>query len=339
MTQVYIHIGLHKTATTFLQTLVFPRLKGTIYLSRPYTQLNHAFNKLQYADDARYNEMEIRQELEKFQNAERLFISDEMLSGIPNFNYINRSVIAKRISELFPDANIILFLRGQIDLINSLYNTWVKNQKGTRTIQDFVYFPTRDYSYRDFQKNELKAGSSFQRRIKTFYFHYDHFSLNLSNFFYYELVSFYKQLFKNVHVFLFEDFRQNPWQEISKLQEILANRREAPHCTVGQCGGVSRDDFVDINQQDIESSRNVSLGEVDLEGRRFRNGVSNFAQNKILLKIAELTGKLVARASSNPSNKDYLKQYIKEFYRENNQKLIQAYPEIALDKYPQNYQL
>ncbi len=55
MTKAFIHVGLPKTATTFLQEKIFPRLSNTTLISRPYTQQSKAFNQLQYADDCHYD--------------------------------------------------------------------------------------------------------------------------------------------------------------------------------------------------------------------------------------------------------------------------------------------
>lgn len=93
MKKVYIHIGLHKTGSTFLQNKVFPRLKETTYIGRPYTQQSIAFNKLQYADTSLYKEEETIQEInQENENHEKILISDEMFSGLPFNNYINRTL-------------------------------------------------------------------------------------------------------------------------------------------------------------------------------------------------------------------------------------------------------
>jgi len=99
---VILHVGLHKTASTFFQECVWPQLKTYTQLTRPYTQHNHAFNQLQYADDSLYDKELVIKELDKI-NAQNLLISDASLTGKPViFSYINRSLIAKRLKEIFP---------------------------------------------------------------------------------------------------------------------------------------------------------------------------------------------------------------------------------------------
>jgi hypothetical protein len=46
MKEVYIHIGLHKTGTTFLQFNIFPKLSDVKYIS----MLNHWNNTSEYKD-------------------------------------------------------------------------------------------------------------------------------------------------------------------------------------------------------------------------------------------------------------------------------------------------
>ena len=81
---------------------------------------------------------------------EFILISDELFYGYPRYNFINRSSIAKRISETIPDAEIILILRNQEDLILSLYNQYIK----ARTVymkldRSFISSPGSGYDLTD----------------------------------------------------------------------------------------------------------------------------------------------------------------------------------------------
>lgn len=127
--KVYLHVGLQKTASTFLQNKLFPNVSGISYVGRPYTQESDAFNSLQYADDALYSSDALAKELKLIkQNIGNtpLLISDELFSGYLFYGMINRCIIASRLGEIIPEAEVILFLRGQADLIDSLYNQYVK---------------------------------------------------------------------------------------------------------------------------------------------------------------------------------------------------------------------
>ena len=55
MSNIFLHVGLHKTASTFFQTEIFPYFENTTCITRPYTQQSCGFNKLQFADHTVYN--------------------------------------------------------------------------------------------------------------------------------------------------------------------------------------------------------------------------------------------------------------------------------------------
>lgn len=203
MKKTIIHVGLHKTATTYLQSSVWPMVSNYTYLSRPYTQHNHAFNQLQYADDSLYDPEVIQSELAKIGYG-NLLISDESFSGKPlSFSYINRSMIARRLHDQFPDAEIILFLRDQTDIIKSHYSSYIKMPFGVKTIDEFLYQPKGDYSYGDF----ISYPERFD--ISNLYYNTNDVFLHLDCFKYSCLIELYHRLFKKCHVFLYEDFKRD----------------------------------------------------------------------------------------------------------------------------------
>lgn len=151
MSKQVIHVGLHKTATTFLQKKIFPSLDNYNLYTRPYTQHNHAFNQLQYADESLYNKKLVENEVEKFPTG-NIILSDESFYGKPNlFSHINRTIIAKRLSELFPEATIIIFIRSQIKILLSYYNQYVKGG-GVADIKDYIWFPKSEYCFEQYEK-------------------------------------------------------------------------------------------------------------------------------------------------------------------------------------------
>jgi hypothetical protein len=316
--KVYIHIGLHKTATTHLQKRIFPGIKNLTLLSRPYTQLNHAFNELQYADASRYREENLLHELKNFID-KKLLISDEMLSGQPFFNYINRSVIAHRLKAIFPGAKIILFLRNQSDILYSLYNTWIKNLKGTEKMDQFIWFPSRDYRFEDYQQS-----SSWD--LSASYFYSDNFSINLSNFNYYELVHLYKSIFEDVYVFLYEGYEKNPNAVLSRLEEIFGEK------------------IIDDARDSTSQTRvNSSLDNSSLEARRIRNILEKFdlvKNHRGLNAFESSVQKTIKLLGLNTQcSKNRLANRINDFYLENNRILMTAYPDIGINRYPEKYQV
>ena len=110
MTDIIIHVGLHKTGTTFLQEEVFSRIK-----------------KVNYTGILRYDTKIYKDKIN--------IISDEDLSIRPHLpvnhkDYLNcnqRFVIAKRLHSIFPTAKIIIGIRNKDSWLRSVYSQYVKS--------------------------------------------------------------------------------------------------------------------------------------------------------------------------------------------------------------------
>ncbi|MEY2978397.1 MAG: hypothetical protein ACO31I_18375 [Prochlorotrichaceae cyanobacterium] len=217
--KVVIHVGLQKTASTYLQSEFFPRLSDIVYIGRPYTQENYAFNTLQYADRSLYEPTALSQEIERIKEIAQdkpILISDELFSGYAFYNFINRGLIAERLSEVVPNAEIVLFLRGQVDLIISLYNQYVKTGWIHKKLdQSFLQRPGKGFSLEQWLKGRRKWNI-----YNRFIFH--HSVCTPEHFRYTKLYSLYAQLFRKVHVFLYEDFDKNPEVCLSRIASILS---------------------------------------------------------------------------------------------------------------------
>lgn len=303
-----IHVGLHKTASTYLQTNVFPFLKTYQYVSRPYTQHNYAFNQMQYADDSFYVKADMINEIEKFEKGNVLF-SDESFSGKPvSFGYVNRTMIANRLSELFPDGEIVLFLRGQKDILRSQYNMWVKGYtEGARSIDDFIWFPEKNYSYDEYVKNTGVDMDSLYWNTNKDYVHLDCYK-------FYELISMYKSLFKHVHVFLYEDFVKDKEVVLVRLEEILGEP-------------------ISGRKNTSNERVNVSLKGGALAKKMFYNQFKLMELPRVF-KMALY--KYISRKKS-VNVEEYIHEVTQGYYNENNRKIITDYPEIGLNRYPNSY--
>ncbi len=308
MNKTVIHVGLHKTATTYLQENVWPEIPGYTYLSRPYTQLNHAFNKLQYADDTLYNKDLVIHELEKIA-ADRLLISDESFSGKPvYFSYLNRSIIAKRLKELFPNAEIILFLRDQRDIIMSHYSSYIRTPYGTKRIEDLFYRPRDDYRYTDYLKSPEKYD------LSCLYYNTNDIFIHLDCFMYSNLVGLYSDLFDKCHVFLYEDFLKNNEASISRLERIV---EEKIH---------------------VKSSRriNVSLSFTEIEKKRKENLIASTITNKYLCKLSQAAVYVTSTVRVRDL-KMLVNEIVGEYYSEDNQVLKKLLSHAGWDNHPDKY--
>lgn len=224
--KAFIHIGLQKTASTYFQQKIWPQVPDLNYLSRPYTQENRAFNALQYADSTLYDPDLVRAELEAVQasNPERpLLISDELLSGFAFYGVINRSLIAERLAQVLPHAEVILFLRGQIGLVESLYNQFVKTGWYARRLDEsFLCGEGRGLSYEAWQ-NDMDSWCIDNRDFR----HTGVFSAR--HFLYGPVVNLYASLFPKVHIVLYEELLHSPDSCFERLTQILDRPVEAPH--------------------------------------------------------------------------------------------------------------
>ena len=308
MKNVTIHVGLHKTATTFLQTSVFPNVANTTFVTRPYTQLNHAFNQLQYADDSLYDETAFRDALQEI-NADNLILSDESFSGKPIFfSYVNRSFIARRLASVFPDANIILFIRDQRDIMISHYSSYIKMPYGTAFITDLFRKPDGDYSYRDY------TDASVADNHNTIYYNTNDYHVSLDCFKYSPTVKLYQELFNNVHVFTYENLRHDMDATVARLSNI-----------VGQ----------PIDHQSTKRE-NKSLSGSMLAKRRVLNNILSPRSSKYVRRgLASLLSVMPPMPSRNLQ--DVMDDHIGDYYVEDNKLLKSLLPELNWDQYPNKY--
>ena len=131
-----IHIGYHKTGTTYLQKNVFennpklfnrvpqPTIRNTLILPSPLRYDSEPFETLCLSNS-----------LEK-----RLVISNEYISSnIHNGDYMS-AITADRLKQVIPSAKIIIGIREQVSMITSAYSQYIK-ARGSLSIRDYLYSP------------------------------------------------------------------------------------------------------------------------------------------------------------------------------------------------------
>jgi hypothetical protein len=320
--KVFIHVGLPKTASTLLQQIVFPELKNVTYISRPYTQENHAFNKLQYADESLYAAAELRDEINRiitFERTEKVLISDELLSGAPFYNFLNRGLIAKRLAEILPGAEVILFLRGQKDIIRSLYNQYVKIGWFTEELNStFISSPGPGFELSDFVKGKRDWN------IHNRFINHQSF-MNQYHFLFYELVKLYEDNFSKVHLFLYEDLSTRPEVVLSSLGELFEMA------------------FPGKLLQTIETTNvNPKLSDdalmAQISRARSRSVVSHGGHKLIRRALGRLVPFKIKDNRFLERAENHLVEIVdRELFRENNLKLAKKYPGSGIDRYPESY--
>ena len=176
-----IHIGYPKTATTWMRNEFYSKLID--YNTIP-SQL--VYEKLIDFDSAIPEYSEILKYFNSF--AGNFIICNHWFIGTNhNFGYKGYFIRehAQRLHQLFPNAQIVLTIRNQPDIIASTYLQYLTTG-GTYSTKRFLQ-TTRFGKLND---------------VGLFYYPY---------FEYHQVIELYQRLFgeKNVHIFLYEDFRTN----------------------------------------------------------------------------------------------------------------------------------
>jgi hypothetical protein len=204
-----VHIGYHKTATTWLQQELFSS-ESQIFApltTRGKDSVGKGLGKLFVRDRDSFllssfdsNKADIFAELQailgRIEIEDRIpVLSYERLSGNPHSGGFDARVIADRIRDCFPEARILCVIREQKDMILSTYFQYVKIG-GTDSLKNYL---TRSYDGR-------RPGFS------------------PAQFNYLQLVSYYRNLFSpdKVLVLPYEMFRNNASLFLDKLGRFVA---------------------------------------------------------------------------------------------------------------------
>ena len=116
---LYLHIGLHKTATTFFQHEVFPKIEGIKYI--PWSRFEQYFRP----------------------QSMPCLISREGLSGGLFAPICEREVSIRALAQCFSEARILLSFRSHDQYIVSTYREYV-HEGGTRRFSDYLALDGRD---------------------------------------------------------------------------------------------------------------------------------------------------------------------------------------------------
>ncbi len=208
-----LHIGYHKTGTTWLQRSLFDHDTRGFYplsyksrervrsvdLTRPfvYDEDGAFIHPLGFAADKLRKQFET--EL-NWQPSAMPVISSEQFTGNPHSGGFDQKEIADRLNAVFPNAKVFMVIREQKSMLMSTYFQYLLGG-GARSLNSYVNEP-------------------FDGRLPMFAKHY---------FKYHYLVDYYQQLFgrDNLLVLPFEMFRREPELFITELAEFTG--AEIPH--------------------------------------------------------------------------------------------------------------
>ncbi|RST29961.1 hypothetical protein HMF7854_03305 [Sphingomonas ginkgonis] len=183
-----LHVGVHKTATSWFQDEFYPALSGRRYLDRRLVR-----STLLAGSPLGFDPAAARLSL-GLDEAEPAIICEEDLSGILHNGGLLSCYVAKELaSELHavaPDGEVVIFVREQAALAASHYHQYLR-EGGTTSASRYL-FPA-DYRH-----------LGHQRPLKVPRFDFAAFEFD-------RLVAHYDRLFgrDRVHVFAFEQFRRD----------------------------------------------------------------------------------------------------------------------------------
>lgn len=201
MIQHTIHIGLHKTATTWLQEGLFPAVRN--YRCVPEQDVEEIFlnvDALAFDPEAAWRRLR-----DLGGESHPLIVSQEELSGNPHngglYGCFSKDV-AMRIAATVPNPRIVIVLREQVDMIATVYKQYI-HDGGTHRPRRYLY----PHAHR---------GGAFRRPYKLPTFRFEHFD-------YAARIRFYDSIFgrDNVKVYLYEDFRQDGQAFVERMADDL----------------------------------------------------------------------------------------------------------------------
>ena len=173
---IFIHVGLHKTATTFLQTKIFPFIKEVQVAGYcvetnsncPLNNLVESYNNIKYKNDSKLIDNELKLLKKEFlnfinQNKEKnILISNEALAAsYRNYNKSSHLYLANCLKNSFNNAKIIYIIRKQSDWLESFYNQYIiKNNayssidfggySGFTTLNQFIGYENNSFKNKGF---------------------------------------------------------------------------------------------------------------------------------------------------------------------------------------------
>jgi hypothetical protein len=199
-----IHIGYHKTASTFLQTQLFSREDLGFHRwpekSEQVHELFVARNSFQPVSETALSAL--RDHVAYAESRGLVYVlSHERLSGHPSSGGYDSRLIADRLCGLMPDASVLIIIREQKSMIRSVYSQYI-TEGGAQSLWRFLNPPNPAI-----------------RRVP--YFDYSYFE-------YVSCIQYYRELFgpEKVLVLPFEMLRKSPDQFLQKIFSHCGNHKD-----------------------------------------------------------------------------------------------------------------
>jgi hypothetical protein len=141
---VLLHVGYHKTGTTWLQQCLFGHPdSGFEWIGRPWEARKQIVAPHPLAYDPSAVRAYYQPDVDRATAAGRVAVfSDERFSGNPHSGGYDSKEIAARLAATFPAARVLMVVRRQQDMLFSTYDQYV-NAGGACSLQDYLSRRTR----------------------------------------------------------------------------------------------------------------------------------------------------------------------------------------------------
>lgn len=140
---VLLHVGYHKTGTTWLRAGLFGGLHPDLCMPVARSQIIGAIVRPRALEfDARSATAELAPALAAGPPGAVAVLSHERLSGNPHSGGYDSKEIAGRLAHVFPDARVLICIRRQPDAIVSTYKQYVLGG-GPSTLTRYLHPPER----------------------------------------------------------------------------------------------------------------------------------------------------------------------------------------------------
>jgi len=304
--EINIHIGYHKTGTSYLQKVIFPKLNNINFINADDNK--EFFLKLFFQDPLNFNLNNTLADFKKKINQKKTtLISAEGLSGGPGYKHINNKNIADKLYALFPRAKIIVVIRNQLDLILSFYKLHIEGG-GIMSFKKYIGYNNGEF---------ITSYKIYDSRV------------NLDMFKFKNLVDYYSKKFgkENLLILFYEEFYQDKYTYLRKIFDFM-NLNTPPEKFGKGLDRVVNKSFcrnqvfiARIWNQFIPSqhNRNPIIPRIPIP---FLGRVCAININKKILK-SKLSFRLLGNRDIKIS--DEIKHQIKSYYNESNRELDEQY--------------
>ena len=188
----FFHIGIHKTATSFLQLKVFPLVTDFVYCDRNSHPEFKSY--ILYADDFEFNSKKAYELFFKRLESRpaNYLYSDEELYCSPWDGAKDRKRIFDRLTSTFTNIHFVIVIRNQEELLNSLYQEYIKTG-GTAKAKIFL---------------QSNAHPLVMNENYFNYFNYINYMINAVG-------------SENISIFLYENFIKNKFFFVKSILDIF----------------------------------------------------------------------------------------------------------------------